>query len=82
MENHWRKDLGQRCAIESQLLRVNRRDCTARITRNTSVYPNGPKFEEVVVGGQVDGPISDLLGTVAEWENSGVRVAIILQVNP
>jgi len=35
------------------------------------------KFEEDVVGSQMDGPISDLLRTVVEWDNSGIRVTII-----
>ena len=70
----------EQCFIaELLLLRVYRRCCTVYITENTFIYPMSFKFEDVAVGSQMDGPISDLLGMVVEWDNLGVRLIIIIQ---
>ena len=37
------------------------------------------EFEDGVVGSQLESLISDLLGTVAEWDNLGVRVTTVIQ---
>ena len=61
------------------LLRVYRRGCVVYKTEKTFIYPMSFEFEDVAVSSQMDGPISDLLETVAEQDNSAVRVTIIIQ---
>ena len=74
--DHWSKNLGQGGAFEFRLLLVYRRDCAVHITGNTSLYPMSSQFEDCTKGRQVDSHISDLLGSLAEWDNSVVRVTI------
>jgi len=79
LQDHWNKDIGQRDAIKFQLLRINRWDCAVHITVNMSLCPMCSNFDEGTAEDQMVCCTLDLLGTVAEWDNSGVRVTIIIQ---
>ena len=66
LEDHWSKSTEQCFIAELLLPRVYRRGCVVYKTEKTFIYPMSFEFEDVAVSSQMDGPISDLLETVAE----------------